>query len=566
MITNNNTLNIPTINGLQTLNLDELTTADLIADNIYLANLETSDITIDNDIIMSSGAKIITNGLEISDVELSYLDGIDSNIKVKIDNNTNLINTNISDIDSLETKTTDMSYTSGISRFSTSLNVRDALLGTSFGTTINNDSVIMKYFTSAKNILELTNLITNHTAPVLKIRGKYNLLCEWATTPFFEIKTGNVYLYNDAKIIFTDLSEQTTGFTNSLKTTYDAYNSTITTNSGNITTNSNNITTNSGNITTNSNNITTNSGNITTNSNNISTLQDKTYYLSKSTGLSTFSSDVLCNTINLNNNIDLNGVASKIIFYDGTEQSTALTSALKSQINSHETILNDITRSGDLITFDTGTILKGSDGGAIKECRIKHINCYEKIEYPDSSIQTTGFTDSLKSTYDGYETIVDDYETNIKNKPLGAWYYTSTNTIGSGAGNITGSETEDMAIDTIIKSTGTATYLYSGKLYAVSGTLKFTNLNSLKHIGLTIKVVIPSSPDIILHTTQYVETRFDATDGNYEEATVSIPMNVFCPASDYTTAPEIHFDIDYGADPYGDNIQTDCHAYLTGLG
>jgi hypothetical protein len=79
-------------------------------------------------------------------------------------------------------------------------------------------------------------------------------------------------------------------------------------------------------------------------------------------------------------------------------------------------------------------------------------------------------------------------------------------------------------------------------------------------------VVIPSSPDIILHTTQYVETRFDATDGNYEEATVSIPMNVFCPASDYTTAPEIHFDIDYGADPYGDNIQTDCHAYLTGLG
>lgn len=592
-----NSLSTPSINGLQSIKADDITTVTLTSDNITLSNLEVNDILIDTDLTMQSGANIVANEASISDVELSYLDGVSSNIQNQIDtntsnitNNTSNISTNTSNIttnasdiddleqktDDLEQKTTDMTYTSDITRFSSSLNVKDSFLGTSFGTTINNDSVIMKYFTTDKHILELTNLITTHNAPVLKVRGKYNILCEWGNQPFFEIKLGDVYLYDNAKLIFTDLSEQTTAFTDALKTK----------------------------ITNNNINITTNSNNITTNSNNITTLQDKTSYLSKSIGLSTFSSDVLCNNIHLNNNLNLNGLTSKIIFFNGSEQTTAFSDPLKTTYDAYNDSIQTLEDKTSDLNYDSGaqstvhgynlfvwgttTFIGNSEvhgnltcenniilntvnkelkltgggtkivlSGASSRIELNHAN--SEIEFPDATIQSTAFTDSLKTN-------IDDYVDNYKDKPLGAWYYTSTNTVGSGSGNITGSETEDMAIDTTIKSTGTSTYLYSGKLYAVSGTLKFTNLNSLKHIGLTIKVVIPGSPDTVLHTTQYVETRFDGTDGNYEEATVSVPMNVFCPSSNYTTAPEVHFDIDYGADPYGDNISTDMHAYLTGLG
>ena len=75
-----NTLTNPTINGLRSLALDELSTyqlntTDLNANNIYLENIETNDITVDNEIIMNNGAVIISNGTTISDLEISYLDG-----------------------------------------------------------------------------------------------------------------------------------------------------------------------------------------------------------------------------------------------------------------------------------------------------------------------------------------------------------------------------------------------------------------------------------------------------------------------------------------------------------
>jgi hypothetical protein len=76
-----NTVDVPTINGLKQLTLDQIDTSILNADTIYLENLETSNIIIDSQMILSTGSNILTNSTNISDVELSYLQGCSSNIQ-----------------------------------------------------------------------------------------------------------------------------------------------------------------------------------------------------------------------------------------------------------------------------------------------------------------------------------------------------------------------------------------------------------------------------------------------------------------------------------------------------
>ena len=51
---------------------------------------------------------------------------------------------NANDISALEQKTTDQVYSTGITRFSSRVNVKDAVLGNGYGTIINNDSVTME--------------------------------------------------------------------------------------------------------------------------------------------------------------------------------------------------------------------------------------------------------------------------------------------------------------------------------------------------------------------------------------------------------------------------------------
>jgi hypothetical protein len=80
-----NTVDIPTISGLKHLTLDQIDTSILNAETIFLDNIETTNIIIDNQIVLLSGANILTNSLNISDVEISYLDGVRSNIQQQID-------------------------------------------------------------------------------------------------------------------------------------------------------------------------------------------------------------------------------------------------------------------------------------------------------------------------------------------------------------------------------------------------------------------------------------------------------------------------------------------------
>lgn len=80
-----NTVDIPTISGLKHLNLDQIDTSILNADSVYLENLETSNIIIDNELKLLSGAYILANSLIISDTEISYLNGCESNIQGQLD-------------------------------------------------------------------------------------------------------------------------------------------------------------------------------------------------------------------------------------------------------------------------------------------------------------------------------------------------------------------------------------------------------------------------------------------------------------------------------------------------
>jgi hypothetical protein len=76
-----NTLENPTISGLKHLTLDQIDASILNADTIFLDNIETTNIIVDNQMILLTGSNILANSLNISDIELSYLDGVTSNIQ-----------------------------------------------------------------------------------------------------------------------------------------------------------------------------------------------------------------------------------------------------------------------------------------------------------------------------------------------------------------------------------------------------------------------------------------------------------------------------------------------------
>ena len=90
-----NTLTTGTINGLNSLALDELTTTTMSAgtidgDIIYYNRIEGNEIIVDTKLTLTSTGVISVGNKFISDIELTYLDGVSSNIQTQINN----INTN----------------------------------------------------------------------------------------------------------------------------------------------------------------------------------------------------------------------------------------------------------------------------------------------------------------------------------------------------------------------------------------------------------------------------------------------------------------------------------------
>ena len=112
-----NDLGYPTINGLKTLNLDELDTTILNANTIdgniiYYNRIEGNEIIVDTKLTLTNTAVIAVGDKFISDIELTYLDGVSSNIQTQINNiNTNnsglqsTVNTHTAQITTLQNKT-----------------------------------------------------------------------------------------------------------------------------------------------------------------------------------------------------------------------------------------------------------------------------------------------------------------------------------------------------------------------------------------------------------------------------------------------------------------------------
>ena len=88
---NINTLTTGTINGLTDLSLDTLTTTNLNSETIdgnliYYNRIEGNEIIVDTKLTLTNTGVISVGDKTISDIELTYLDGVSSNIQTQINN------------------------------------------------------------------------------------------------------------------------------------------------------------------------------------------------------------------------------------------------------------------------------------------------------------------------------------------------------------------------------------------------------------------------------------------------------------------------------------------------
>jgi len=94
-------LNYPTMSGLKSLELDELTTDSFISDTIdgniiYYNLIEGNEIIVDTKLTLTNTGVISVGDYIISDIELTYLDGLDSNIQNQLNALSNEVQNNSS--------------------------------------------------------------------------------------------------------------------------------------------------------------------------------------------------------------------------------------------------------------------------------------------------------------------------------------------------------------------------------------------------------------------------------------------------------------------------------------
>jgi hypothetical protein len=199
---NINTLTTGTINGLNSLSLDTLTTTNLNSDFIdgdliYYNKIEGNEIIVDTKLTLTNTGVISVGSSTISDIELTYLDGVNSNIQTQINNiNTNnsglsaTVNQHTAQISALEASdstqnTTLTTHTSQISAIqsvnatqTTDINnLNFAVAGqsaviSSLGTDVSNLQTKTQNITADSNATTMTKpLIINYSGESLKMNG-----------------------------------------------------------------------------------------------------------------------------------------------------------------------------------------------------------------------------------------------------------------------------------------------------------------------------------------------------------------------------------------------------------
>jgi microcystin-dependent protein len=187
------TLTSGTINGLNSLNLDELNTTTLNAgtmdgDLFYIDRIEANEIIVDTNLQLTNTGVISVGNVEISDTELTYLNGVSSNIQNQIDNvssiNSGLVNTvndHTTQIASLELdvgnlQSNDVLQDADITNLQSNDVLQDADITNLQTTTQNHTIDITNLQTTTQNhTIDITNLQTttqNHTTDITGLQSK----------------------------------------------------------------------------------------------------------------------------------------------------------------------------------------------------------------------------------------------------------------------------------------------------------------------------------------------------------------------------------------------------------
>jgi len=154
-----NSLNNPTINGLKSLNLDELSVNTIDGDLFYIDKIEAKEIIVDTKLSLTSTGIISVGSSTISDIELTYLDGVTSNIQQQITNNSNnnsgltsTVNSHTSQITALQDKTQNQTANSTSTTFTKQINAPNGNIGYIINTLSPNNFYIQFNLASGNNI------------------------------------------------------------------------------------------------------------------------------------------------------------------------------------------------------------------------------------------------------------------------------------------------------------------------------------------------------------------------------------------------------------------------------
>jgi hypothetical protein len=378
-----NTLENPTISGLKHLTLDQIDTSILNADTIFLENIETSNIIIDNSITLLTGSNIAADSKNISDVELSYLDGVTSNIQTQLNSIDDIVYENQEKLlfqsvnESIDTTYFDgylvpefLQIPTWGSILANSKTISDIEISYLDGVTSN----IQTQITSNKsNITVLTGRTQNLTA----ISGESTFIGN------LKLQSGGNLLVNSLIISDVELS-YLDGVTSNIQTQLVS----LQNKTQNLTASAG-LTTSLGNISFNpSYGLLVNSkfisdvelsyldgvtSNIQTQLNSIvsgdlTALQNKTQNQTASSGQTTFSGNV---------------TISQLKYLDDSIQTTAFTSGYITNISDLQDKTANLTRSGTISNF-SGSVY------------VPVLSLGTQINFPDSSTQTTAYIPNTK--------------------------------------------------------------------------------------------------------------------------------------------------------------------------
>jgi hypothetical protein len=351
-----NTVDIPTISGLKHLNLDQIDTSILNADSVYLENLETSNIIIDNELKLSSGAYILANSLIISDTEISYLNNVSSNIQEQLDT-FNQIN---SIVFTNQEKLQNQSASSFQTTFEGNITIDDLTLTTGANIYVNTKTISgveLSYLDGATSNIQSQINTDKSNITVLTGRTQNLTATSGETTVIgnLRLQTGGNLIANSLTISAVELG-YLDGVTSNIQT---QLNSIVSTDLVALQNKTQNQTASSG--------QTTFSGNVT--------MSQLTFGYSYQVDAFTTSEKTKLSWLNITGTELL---INQIKYLDDSIQTTAFTSGYITNISDLQNKTTNLSRSGTISNFS------GSVYTPI-------LNLGTEINFPDSTVQTTAY-------------------------------------------------------------------------------------------------------------------------------------------------------------------------------